>query len=337
MIKLEPAENFPPDIEAAAPYSCTSAWLDLCREVYGYEVRSFLISRDGRAIGGFCCALVRSPFFGRRLVSMPFSDEPGFWLTAAADARELGAAITAAADGLAAEWRAYFSVLRGAAPAGFEAAEPYLRLTLDLSAPYELIRANYHINLIKNLRKADKTVAVRETRDPAAAGRIYPIYLEQMRKFGSPPLPAEHFSRLLAAGLGRIYIASIAGADAAFLFALARNGTFYADVNAGMAAYRSFFPKIRLFDETIRLARAEGLKTYDFMRTRRGGGVYDHKKKWGGDELPIKYSFRTYRPGVRTALDPEEARFSLPRLLLSKAPPGLLRAIGPLLRRQAGK
>lgn len=344
MISLRAVDGFTPEQEAGAPYSCTAAWLQLCRKLYGYDTRCFLLSKDGAAAGGFCCAVVPSFLFGTRVISMPFSDEPGFWLNPGAaltpaESAQFAAAAAKELDALAAAAGAAYAELRGAAPAdgGFTRTAPYLRLTLDLSLPYEELRRGFHINLIKNLRKADKTVAVGETREPAAFAGVYGIYLQQMRLFGSPPLPAAHFEALLAAGHGRLYVASVNGAAAAFLFALVRGGVFYADVNAALPEFDTFFPKIRLFDETIRLACAEGLRAYDFMRTRPSGGVYEHKKKWGGKEVPVNYFFRTYRAGASLRLDPEESRFALPRLLLRRAPLRLLGAVGPALRRHAGK
>ena len=127
------------------------------------------------------------------------------------------------------------------------------------------------------------------------------------------------------------------GRAAAFLFALVWGGIFYADVNAGLPEFETFFPKVKLFDETIKPACAGGLRRYDFMRTRAGSGVYEHKKKWGGREIPIKYFYRPYKPGLRLELDPEQARFALPKLLLRHAPIALLKAIGPAIRRHAGK
>jgi hypothetical protein len=293
---------------------------------------------------------VRSGIFGTRLISMPFSDEPGLWLNpevtlAPEEAAALRASVADELDALASETGAAYAELRGADllfPDGtvndpFRVLEPYLRLTLDTALPYETLRENFHINLIKNLRKADKFVTVRETRESAEFGAVYDIYVRQMRSFGSPPLPAEHFERLLAEGLGRLFIASVENKPAALLFAVERNKTFFADVNAGLPEFETFFPKIKLFDETLRLACREGLRRYDFMRTRPGSGVYEHKKKWGGEELPIRYYFRVYKDGVNLNPDPEQARFALPRLLLRFTPLPLLKAAGPLLRRHVGK
>lgn len=346
MIKLEPLANAAPPEGGA--YSCSPAWAGLYRGLYGYDLRTFAVRKGSAVIGGFGCAVVRSALFGTRLISLPFSDEPGLWLKPGfvpdpGTLRELRGALAGALDALAAETGADYAELRGAellSPGEdplFVSAAPYVRLVLDTTAPYGTLRDGFHINLIKNLRKADKHVTVEESRDPAAFRRVYGIYLRQMRGFGSPPLPAAHFERLLEAGQGRLFTAGVGGKPAAMLFALVWDGTFYADVNAGLPEYETFFPKIRLFDETIRLACREGLRAYDFMRTRAGSGVHEHKKKWGGTEIPIRYFFRPYRKGVGLELDPEQARFALPRLLLRRAPLPLLKALGPLIRRHAGK
>ncbi|OGR79104.1 MAG: hypothetical protein A2X32_11325 [Elusimicrobia bacterium GWC2_64_44] len=347
MIRLEPlspAETPPP----GGAYPASPAWAALCRGLYGYDLREFRIMRGSETLGGFSCAVVRSAVFGTRLISLPFSDEPGLRLRPGAalsptETAALRAAVAGTLDALAAETAADYAELRGADALFpqedplFVSAAPYLRLVLDTSRPYEELRGNFHSNLIKNLRKAGKGVAVAESRDPAAFAAVYPIYLRQLRRFGSPPLPAAHFEALLSAGLGRLYTASVRGRAAAFLFALVWDGTFYADVNAGLPEYETWFPKIRLFDETIRLACGEGLRAYDFMRTRAGSGVHEHKKKWGGAELPIKYFYRVYKKGKSLRLDPEQARFALPRLLLRRAPLALLKAVGPVIRRHAGK
>jgi len=350
VIRLEPLPPFKDPPETGAAYSCTGAWAGLCREVYGYDLRGFLIKKDAAAIGGFLCAIVRSGIFGNRLISMPFSDEPGLWLDPGAalapeEAGELRDSLARELDALAAETGAAYAELRGAEllfPEGavdtrFLGQEPYLRLALDASLPYEKLREGFHINLLKNLRKADKFVTVRETREPSEFGAVYDIYLRQMRGFGSPPLPAAHFERLLAEGLGRLFIASVNNKPAAILFAIEREKTFFADVNAGLPEFETYFPKIKLFDETIRLACREGLRRYDFMRTRPGSGVHEHKKKWGGQEIPIRYYFRIYKEGAHLNPDPEQARFALPRLLLKFTPLPLLKAAGPILRRHAGK
>ncbi|MCX5785633.1 MAG: GNAT family N-acetyltransferase [Elusimicrobia bacterium] len=352
MIRLIPVDISPafPEKEEAVPYCCTPAWAGLCRDVFGYEVKTFSIEQDSGRIGGFMYAVVRSPIFGTRLVSMPFSDEGALWFKPGAipDADGLTTvrdAVTEVLDKAARETGADYAELRGTEilfPAGekderFIRALPYTRFVLDTSAPYAALRERFHINLVKNLRKADKHVTVTDTRDPAEVKAVYDIYARQMREFGSPPLPAEYFGRLMREGLGRLFIARVNGRAAAMLFTLEHNGARFADINAGLPEFEEFFPKIRLFDETIRSACGGNFSAYDLMRTRPGSGVHEHKKKWGGKEFPIRYYFRQYKPGANISMDPEQKRFAPARFLLAHMPLPLLKKLGPIIRRHAGK
>ena len=331
-----------------APYCCTPAWTGLCRKVFGYEVRTFFIERDSVRIGGFMYAVVRSPIFGTRLISMPFSDEGALWFNsgAAPDAQGMKTVRDSVAEVLdkdARETGADYAELRGADvlfPEGvnderFICASPYTRFVLDTSAPYAGLR--FHTNLIKNLRKADKHVTVTETREPQALAGVYDIYVRQMREFGSPPLPVLYFEQLMREGLGKLFIASVEQRPAAMLFVLEHNGTRFADINAGLPEFEEFFPKIRLFDESIRSACGGGFGAYDLMRTRPGSGVHGHKQKWGGKEIPIRYYFRRYKRGANIEMDPEQARFAPARFLFRHLPLSLLKKLGPTIRRHSGK
>ena len=87
MIKLVPEDLRTGITESGetAPYCCTPAWAGLCRTVFGYEIRAFSIERESARIGWFRYAVVRSPIFGTRLVSMPFSDEGALWFKPGAE------------------------------------------------------------------------------------------------------------------------------------------------------------------------------------------------------------------------------------------------------------
>ncbi len=352
MIKLV-SEDLRPGVQDAgenAPYCCTPAWAGLCRNVFGYEVRAFSIERDSVRIGGFVYAVVRSPIFGTRLVAMPFSDEGALWFKPGAvpDAqglKEVRDAVAEIMDKDAGEIGADYAELRGAdvlfpdgaADERFICASPYSRFVLDTSTPYAGLRERFHTNLIKNLRKADKYVTVTETSEPEALTGVYDIYVRQMREFGSPPLPVSYFGHLMREGLGKLFMASVNNTPAAMLFVLEHNGTRFADINAGLPEFEEFFPKIRLFDETIRSACGSGFGAYDLMRTRPGSGVHGHKQKWGGKEIPIRYYFRRYKRNANIEMDPEQARFAPARFLFRHLPLSLLKKLGPPIRRHAGK
>ncbi|OGS41643.1 MAG: hypothetical protein A2506_10425 [Elusimicrobia bacterium RIFOXYD12_FULL_66_9] len=220
---------------------------------------------------------------------------------------------------------------------GFVRREPYVSFILDLSGGYERVRRGYSGNIVENLRKADRSADVSEGGAGDFSEDLYRIYLAQMRKFGSPPLPIGYFSGLLACGLARVYTARVAGRVTGFLMVLVQGGRMSAEINASLGAFDSHFPKVRLFDHAIRSACLEGLAEFDFMRTRRDSGVYLHKKKWGGREVPIPYFFRVRRGGVPAVSDAAQRRYLLPRLFFACAPASVASRLGPRVRSWIGK
>ena len=346
MIELRPETSIRPGPGAA--YCLAPAWLDLCENVFGYEIKKYGFYSGGTRLGGAAYAVIKSLLFGNRIVSMPFSDEAGCWfekgaLPSGEEKNRLSAAFCAVLDAEAKVSGAEYAELRGnwdfldERASGFIKSESYLRFVTDTSKGYAEVRKNYDGNITANLKKADKHVAVEEVASAAALEELYPVYLEQMRSFGSPPLPPAYFTTLYSGGLARIFKASVGGRTAAFLSLIVHGGTFYADINAGLKKYDSYFPKIKLFDHTLRLACESGINKYDFMRTRPGGGVFLHKQKWGGAAEPIVYRHKSFVKNPNLRMDPEQKRYLLPQFAFRHMPLFLSKAAGPLVRKGLGK
>lgn len=346
MIELKPETKLNPGPGAA--YCLSPAWLELCEKVFGYEVKKYGFYSGKAKIGGAAYAVVKSRLFGNRIISMPFSDEAGCWFEKGAepegkDLEQLSAAFSGALELDAKKSRADYAELRGNwaflddPASGFVKSENCLRFVTDTAKGYAEVRNKYDSNIKTNLRKADKHVAVEEVFSAGALEELYPVYLEQMRRFGSPPLPPAYFSSLYSGGLIRVFKAAVEGKTAAFLSLIVHGGTFYADINAGLKKYDSYFPKIRLFDHTLRLACACGVKKYDFMRTRPGGGVFLHKQKWGGAAEPIIYRHKSFIDKPNLRMDPEQKRYLLPQFAFRHMPLCLSKAAGPLVRKGLGK
>ncbi len=330
----------------AANYACLPAWRAACAAALGCDIRTEeLRSPAGEPLGRFHYAVLRSRLFGTRLISLPFSDESAVEPAAPGREAETGRALLARLDALAGAAGAAAAELRGRCPEldalGPELArsEPYVRFRLDLSGGYAAAAARYHSNVAKNLAQGARRLEVRVLKKPAPPDlrRLYLVYLAQMGAFGSPPLPMSYFSAMAAAGLYVFFEALLDGRTAGMLAAIPDGRALRADVNASLPGFGAAFPKVRLFDESVRWAGAEGFSSYDLMRTRRGTGVHAHKARWGGAEEPITYYYRAYRAAARREPDAAGAAYRLASLGLRLLPLPLLEKVGPLIRAGAGK
>lgn len=331
-------------------YALDDRWLAVCAETLSCRIskKEFSFAGNGTAVLNYSVLL--SPLFGRRLVSLPFSDESGILFPAGEPGRPEKAALVkmlgAFLDKEAAGLKLGYAELRGAdalsdelEQAGFIKTSPYCRFVLDLKPGYAACRASFGTNILKNLSKAGKHLTIRSPQrcSPEELSAIYAIYLRQMKKFGSPPLPRTYFAAMIRENIYRPFLAEAGGRIAAFLLAIRRGRTFYTDLNASLEEYDALFPKVALFNETIEYACQSGFERYDMMRTRRGGGVYEHKRKWGGSEVPINYYYKLYGLRRPPELDPEKGAYRLAAWALKKAPCWFLAGTGPLIRRAAGK
>jgi len=352
MIKLvQLTEAIDADSHEELGYYCYSpSWYRLCEKIFHYKLVRYSILRDETHIGKFSYVVLKSKIFGNRMISMPFSDSGGIYLNNGIsishnEEREIIQRLIGLLDKEAVKSKIAYAELRGVGSllsgknidGKFLKASPYVSFTINTKLGYGSIREKYNICLIRNLRKADKFVEVSVGDGLDVLLEIYRIYLVQMRKFGSPPLPIEYFSELLKNKLAMIFLAKIRNKIVAFLLVFTFNNSMYADINASLPEYDSFFPKMKLYATSIRFACHNNYTAYDFMRTRDKSGVYLHKLQWGGREERIYYFYRLYNKKNILNIDPELGIFRLPRSILRITPLAALKAIGPKLRSEIGK
>ena len=336
--------------EETKPYCYSRSWYDTCKNIFYYKVNRYSIKDDSDLIGEFSYVVIRSHIFGNRIISMPFSDDGGIFLRDEIKIddnkkREIVDGIIDLLDREAVQNNIDYAEIRGSNSLMSQgdrgkkliARSAYIKFTIDTTCGYEAISRKYDTNIIKNMKKANKYVFVSECNSIEQFKELYYIYLVQMRSFGSPPLPIEYFTELFKGKLSKVLLAKINERVVAFLMVLVFGGKMYADINASISRYDNFFPKVKLFDESIKLACNSGIKLYDFMRTRYNSGVYWHKKKWGGFQEPIYYYYRIYKDRVNLVMDPEQKRYFLAKIIFKCMPLFLLRRVGVFVRVEAGK
>ena len=332
------------------PYCYEQYWLKVFNQTFPYIVKGFKICIDGQEVGVFLYTIMKSPLWGNRIISLPFADEGGVMFhkpQAVVDglSAQLVCALSRELDKEAQSHKVSFIEIRGdgTIPLWYEAdkifikRKAYVKFLLDLKMPYKDIRKKFHSNIITNLRKADRSVDVRDCRAPEEIDEIYRIYLLEMRRLGGVPLPDSYFHALSQQKTTKILVALVNERIVGFIMLLTSRSRVMADINASLASVRKLFPKIRLYDAAIRWSCENGFESFDFMRTRPNTGLYSHKKKWGGVEVPVYYYTRFYNKRSNDTLDADQKRFYFPRLCVRVMPLMVLRKLGVHVRTGLGK
>ncbi len=336
-------------------YAYSLKWRRLLKDVFAYDDLYYLIWNDHDLAGLLPVFMVKSKILKDRLISIPFADMGGFYFAPfVSDAVKLEAYHKVKERlghdlGMAATAPFLFEV-RGPHQSSndflirdchFLKTSPYVKFIIKLDVTWAAIEDGYHRSVRRILQKPSDELVIDAGGEECLPG-VYAIYVQEMKRLGSFPLPLTFFAGLFRE-LGRdggftVFTASYAGKIIGAMTLIAFKDTIYADLIMSDVKFNYLFPKHYLYAESIKFAwQSKQYKYYDFSRTRRVGGVFEQALIWGGKVEDICYYYPTQRDRERCFLDPSQNEFALMGKLIKQCPASILKYAGGLLRRQAGK
>lgn len=337
-------------------YGFTLKWRNVLRDVFGYETLYYLIKEDAKLIGIFPVCFVRSNFFGNRLISLPFTDMGGFYFRPMLHNHLKLEAFYNLLEKLRTDLRFSLKKLQPFEIRGpsydsnsfliekklFIKISPYVKLVVKLDNSWLKIEQRFSRNLKRNLAKSKGHLEINVCKKRDQLQELYGIYLKDMRRLGSPPLPLIFLEKLwdefYPEGDFIIFTASykrqIIGAITLIVF----KDSIYADLIMSLFQYKHLFPKMQLYLASLNYAyNSKKYIRYDFNRTRRQSKTFEHKQKWGGQVEEIEYFYLNNGYGNNCFLDSQQKSFSLASKIIKYTPLGILSAVGLLARKQVAK
>ena len=293
---------------------------------------------DGTLAGVLPLTEIRSPLFGKALVSVGFAVDGGILTSRDAVAEALAASAWALAERLGCP---SLEVRGGPAPGeGWIVDETtYLGFSRDLAEDDEAellaIPRKQRADVRKSL-DADLDIAIGST--PQDLAMHYAVFSESVRNLGTPVFPAKLF-RAVATELGEhadIVTVSKDGKPHASVFSLYLNGTVYPFWGGGTREARALKANDRLYYELMRHARGRGCTRYDFGRSKAGTGVAVFKKNWGFEGVPLRYAKRVAAGQTPREMNPMSPKYRLQVAMWKKLPLWLANAMGPVIAKGLG-
>lgn len=176
---------------------------------------------------------------------------------------------------------ASFSGVSGYGPAGYGAVETGVSYRLPLDPGFDGIRETaFDAELRRAVRQAEEAGLTFVESDDVAA--FHELYVDTMRRLGSPPFPRGFFEALRSAFGGdcRLWLVEddepIAG-----VLALQAGGTCHLLVNGADRERFGARPNHFLYARAIERLASEGLSVVDFGRTEPESGVARFKESFG--------------------------------------------------------
>jgi len=293
---------------------------------------------DGTLAGVLPLTEIRSPLFGKALVSAGFAVDGGILTNRDAIAGALAASAWALAERLGCP---SLELRGGPAPGeGWIVDETtYLGFSRDLAKDDEAellaIPRKQRADVRKSL-DTDLDIAIGST--PQDLAMHYAVFSESVRNLGTPVFPARLF-REVAAELGEhadVVTVSKDGKPHASVFSLYLNGTVYPFWGGGTREARALKANDRLYYELMRHARGRGCTRYDFGRSKAGTGVAAFKKNWGFEGVPLRYAKRVAAGETPREMNPMSPKYRLQVAVWKKLPLWLANAMGPVIAKGLG-
>jgi len=303
----------------------------------GNAAHVLLAEHDGGWIAGLLpLTAVRSPLFGRALVSAGFAVDGGILAHDAATARGLADA----AWSLSARTRSPGVELRGGPHPGdgwTTDTTTYLGFVRDLAADDDAELAAVPRKQRAEVRRSFgnnlEIVTGTSKRDLA---EHYAVYAESVHNLGTPVFPRALFREVIAAGLGDILTVRHEGRAVASVLSLYWNGTVYPYWGGGTAAARGLRANDAMYFALMGHARRLGANRFDFGRSKSGTGAAAFKKNWGFEPRPLAYHRRTADGAAAREVNPLDPRYARKIEMWKRLPLPVANLIGPFIARGLG-
>ena len=262
-------------------------WAAVIHQAYGHEPL-YLATDDGSGRAGVLPAfIVRRPFFGTAITSMPFLDGGGPCSSSTAVEDGLVESLITQARRLGARLIELRCNRRLNLP--WEPAEHKVNLTLPLPSNAEQLSRQLDRSVRNQVRKAERSGLSVDFGGAEQLEAFYTILAIRMRELGSP-VHDRAFFRAIVREFGaqaRIAIVRKGTMPIGALLALGFRDTLTVPWASCLSEYRTLCSNMLLYWETIRTASVDGFRRFDFGRSSRGSGTYRFKRQWGAVESPL--------------------------------------------------
>lgn len=316
-----------------SPFHLT-AWKRSIETTFGYRPHYLMAVEAGRIRGVLPLFLVKNFLMGKALLSSPFAVYGG----ALADDAAVKAALRQAVQALGQSLGVQYVELRNAYPEqslGFHPISRYVTFTQQIGPDENAILESIPRKTRYMVRKALKAGFCCRV-ETAWSQPFVELYLENLRRLGTPAFPEKHFRALLENFRGMIDIREMVHAGKVVAAVL----TFYFRdqvlpyYGASDPAAHAIAPNNFMYFDLMRWGGAHGYRLFDFGRSKKGaGGSYDFKSHWGMVERELPYEILLVRRKQLPHYSPSNPRFQLFIQSWKRLPLWITRRIGPRLIR----
>lgn len=312
-----------------------AGWKTVLESAFSHRSYFLYAERNGEIEGVLPLAQNKSVLFGNVLVSTPFCVYGGI----VADNQEATSALRQAACDLAHSLKVDALELRNtqASNEGWPEKSLYSTFRKSIDADPDVNMKAIPSKQRTMVRKGIKNGLVSEVGDHW--DRAYRVYSESVRNLGTPVFSNKYFKTLkhvFGDDCGVMMI-SHQGKDVAGVVSFYFRDEVLPYYGGSVAAARSIKGvNDFMYWELMRRSAEEGIKTFDFGRSKNDTGPYKFKKHWGFVPEPLHYEYSLIAADSAPDINPLNPKYQLFIKAWKKLPLFAANLMGPILAKNLG-
>ena len=322
------------DAAPEATFFHRAGWKTVIERAFGHRTHFLYTESGGRIDGVLPLAEMKSLLFGHALVALPFCVEGGIVARTATAAR----ALDEAAQALARRLRVDHLEYRHARPLHPEWIHNDLYCTFrkDILPDVEQNLAAIPRKQRAMVRKGIKA-GLRSEPD-AGVDRLFSAYAQSVHRLGTPVFPRRYFRILREVFGAECEVLTITQEQSviASVLSFRFRDQVLPYYGGGTAAAREVAGNDFMYWELMRRSCEQGVKVFDYGRSKRGTGAFAFKENWGFAPQPLAYEYLLVNGARIAEHNPLNPRYALLIKAWQRLPLPLANLIGPHIVRGLG-
>jgi serine/alanine adding enzyme len=310
-------------------------WLGVLKNGLEHQPVCLQATAGGQLAGVLPLAFVKTPMFGRFLVSLPYLNSSGI----VAESPEVASALVDRAIDFAEQLDVRYLELRHEVATDhpkLKAAvtdKVHMRLALPETSDelWKSLKSKLRSQVRKPLNNESLTVHW-GTHD--LLDEFYSVFTKNMRDLGTPPFSRKLFASMLDEfrGDAEFCCVRLDGEPVASGLLIHGPGVTQVPSASSLRKFNSTSANMLMYWHLLSRSIERGQQVFDFGRSSKGAGTYKFKAQWGAEESPAVWQ-HFVREGEATDMRPNSGKYDLMIKTWQKLPVWLTKVIGPSIVR----
>ena len=312
-----------------------SGWKTVIEQAFGHRTCFLLAEADGRIEGVLPLAEVKSFLFGHSLVSLPFCVYGGIAASSERAKTALDQAAQKCAESMNVDHLEYRTLLHSHDDWAHKDLYVTFRKNIDSDNERNLLAIPRKQRAM--VRKGIKAGLKSEI--DKGVDRFFSAYAASVHRLGTPVFSKRYFEILTKVFESNCEVLAITNADGR-LIASVLSFRFRDEIlpyyGGGTAEAREVAGNDFMYWEVMRRACDQGVRIFDYGRSKRGTGSFDFKKNWGFEPQQLDYKYLLIKGKSVPDHNPLNPKYQMFIKLWQHLPLRLANIIGPHIVKSLG-